>query len=96
MTTRIGINGFGRIGRLTFRHFMEMQQDSVEVVAVNDISDDELVSADIVGSTYSALVDAPSTMSLQDHTGKVLAWYDNEWGYARRVVDLAILIGKFS
>lgn len=52
------------------------------------VSDDELVSSDIVGSEYSALVDAPSTMVLGEHTVKVLAWYDNEWGYARRVVDL--------
>ncbi|MGD8403342.1 MAG: type I glyceraldehyde-3-phosphate dehydrogenase [Anaerolineales bacterium] len=53
------------------------------------ITDDELVSTDIVDSTYSALVDAQSTMTLGEHTVKVLAWYDNEWGYSRRVADLA-------
>jgi glyceraldehyde 3-phosphate dehydrogenase len=53
------------------------------------ITDEELVSADIVDSTYSALVDAQSTMTLGERTVKVLAWYDNEWGYARRVADLA-------
>jgi glyceraldehyde 3-phosphate dehydrogenase len=53
------------------------------------VSDEELVSADIVGSTYSSLVDANSTMTFGDHMVKVLAWYDNEWGYARRVADLA-------
>ena len=53
------------------------------------VTEDELVSADIVGMSYSALVDLPSTMVLGDHTAKVIAWYDNEWGYARRVVDLA-------
>jgi len=53
------------------------------------VTDEELVSADIVDSTYSALVDAQSTMTLGEHTVKVLAWYDNEWGYSRRVVDLA-------
>ena len=52
------------------------------------ITEEELVSADIVDSTYSALVDAQSTMTLGDHTVKVLAWYDNEWGYAKRVADL--------
>jgi glyceraldehyde 3-phosphate dehydrogenase len=56
------------------------------------ISDDELVSSDILGSTYSALVDGPSTMVLRDNTVKVLAWYDNEWGYARRVADLAAYV----
>ena len=58
------------------------------------ITDEELVSADIVGSTYSALIDAQSTMTLGGHTVKVLAWYDNEWGYARRVADLAHQMSK--
>lgn len=53
------------------------------------VTEEELVSADIIDSTYSALVDAQSTMTVGDHTVKVLAWYDNEWGYARRVADLA-------
>lgn len=54
------------------------------------VTDEELVSADIVDSTYSALVDAQSTMTLGNHTVKVLAWYDNEWGYSRRVAELAV------
>jgi len=53
------------------------------------VTDEELVSADIIDSTYSALVDAQSTMTLGGNTAKVLAWYDNEWGYAKRVADLA-------
>jgi glyceraldehyde 3-phosphate dehydrogenase len=56
------------------------------------VTDEELVSADIVDNTYSALVDAQSTMTLGEHTVKVLAWYDNEWGYSRRVADLADLM----
>lgn len=52
-------------------------------------SDEELVSADIVGSEYSALVDLESTMVVGDHAVKVLAWYDNEWGYSMRCADLA-------
>jgi len=56
------------------------------------ISDEELVSADIVGSEFSSMVDASSTMVIGDHTLKVLAWYDNEWGYSRRVVDLALYV----
>jgi len=61
-----------------------------------DITDEALVSADIVGSTYSAVVDAQSTMVLGDRTVKVLAWYDNEWGYARRVVDLATYLSRMT
>lgn len=53
-------------------------------------SEEELVSADIIGSTYSGLVDLTSTTVIGDHAAKVLAWYDNEWGYARRVADFAV------
>jgi glyceraldehyde 3-phosphate dehydrogenase len=57
-------------------------------------SDDELVSADIIGCSYSALVDLKSTMVIGNHDLKVLAWYDNEWGYALRCADLAGYIAR--
>jgi glyceraldehyde 3-phosphate dehydrogenase len=47
-----------------------------------------LVSADIVGDPHSAIVDGLSTMVVGQRIVKVLAWYDNEWGYSNRVVDL--------
>ena len=53
------------------------------------ISDEPLVSIDFLHDSHSATVDAPSTMAVGDRTVKVLAWYDNEWGYSCRVVDLA-------
>jgi glyceraldehyde 3-phosphate dehydrogenase len=56
------------------------------------VTDEELVSADIVGSPYSALVDLNSTMIIGEQDVKVLAWYDNEWAYALRCVDLAAYI----
>jgi glyceraldehyde 3-phosphate dehydrogenase len=52
-------------------------------------SEDPLVSTDIVGSSYSSIFDAPLTMVIDGKLVKVLAWYDNEWGYSNRVVDLA-------
>jgi glyceraldehyde 3-phosphate dehydrogenase len=58
------------------------------------VTDEELVSADIVGSTYSALVDLNSTMIIGEQDVKVLAWYDNEWAYALRCVDLAAYIAR--
>ena len=58
------------------------------------VSDEELVSMDIVGTEYSSLVDAESTMVLGEHTVKVLAWYDNEWAYAKRVVDLTRYVAR--
>jgi len=69
------------------RAFREASRES-RLLGVLGITDEELVSADIVGSEYSAIVDAQSTMVLGENTVKVLAWYDNEWGYAKRVVDL--------
>jgi glyceraldehyde 3-phosphate dehydrogenase len=46
------------------------------------------VSSDIVESPYSAIFDAGLTMVMEGTLVKVLAWYDNEWGYSNRVVDL--------
>jgi glyceraldehyde 3-phosphate dehydrogenase len=56
------------------------------------VSEDQLVSMDFLHDPHSSIFDAPSTMVLGDHTVKVLAWYDNEWGYSCRVVDLVNLI----
>ena len=47
------------------------------------------MSADIVKSPYSAIFDAPLTSVIDGTQVKVVAWYDNEWGYANRLVDLA-------
>jgi glyceraldehyde 3-phosphate dehydrogenase len=52
-------------------------------------SDDPLVSTDIVGSFYSSVFDSDLTMVIDDRLVKVVAWYDNEWGYSNRVVELA-------
>ena len=52
-------------------------------------SEEPLVATDIVGSEYSAVFDAPLTSVIDDTQVKVVAWYDNEWGYSNRVVDLA-------
>lgn len=67
---------------------------SSEMKGILGVSEEELVSADIVGTTYSSLVDLQSTMLVGDRAVKVLAWYDNEWAYALRCVDLAAYIAK--
>jgi glyceraldehyde 3-phosphate dehydrogenase len=56
------------------------------------VTEEQLVSMDFLHDSHSAIFDAPSTLMLGDHTVKVLAWYDNEWGYSCRVVDLVNLI----
>ncbi len=53
---------------------------------------DELVSMDFKGNPASSIVDAPSTMVIGDNMVKVLAWYDNEWGYSCRLADLATYV----
>ncbi len=52
-----------------------------------------LVSVDYKDDPRSSIVDAPSTMVVNETQVKVLAWYDNEWGYANRLVELAALVG---
>jgi glyceraldehyde 3-phosphate dehydrogenase (phosphorylating) len=54
-----------------------------------EYSEEPLVSADIVGSPYSSIFDAGFTSVVDDTSVKVLAWYDNEWGYANRLGELA-------
>jgi glyceraldehyde 3-phosphate dehydrogenase len=52
-------------------------------------SEEPLVSSDVVASPYSAIFDAPLTGVVGETQVKVIAWYDNEWGYSNRLVDLA-------
>ncbi len=51
-------------------------------------TEDPIVSTDIVKSSFSSIVDAQLTSVMQGTMVKVVAWYDNEWGYSNRVVDL--------
>jgi glyceraldehyde 3-phosphate dehydrogenase len=53
-----------------------------------------LVSADYTNDIRSSIIDAPSTMVVNGTQVKVYAWYDNEMGYAYRLVDVALMVGK--
>ncbi|MDD2442882.1 MAG: type I glyceraldehyde-3-phosphate dehydrogenase [Desulfotomaculaceae bacterium] len=53
-----------------------------------------LVSIDFKGSNYSAIVDALSTMVIEGNMAKVVLWYDNEWGYSQRVIDLVMYMAS--
>jgi glyceraldehyde-3-phosphate dehydrogenase type I len=55
--------------------------------------DEELVSADFIGDTHSGILDSPLTSVVDGTLVKVLGWYDNEFGYSSRVVDLIEFIG---
>lgn len=56
------------------------------------VTDEALVSRDIIGDPHSSIVDAESTMLLGDRIVKVVSWYDNEWGYSARLVDMAAVV----
>jgi glyceraldehyde 3-phosphate dehydrogenase len=56
------------------------------------VSDEPLVSTDFRGDSRSAIVDAASTMVIGGTLVKVVAWYDNEWGYSCRIADLISLV----
>lgn len=59
-----------------------------------DYSEEPLVSIDYTGNPYSSTVDGLSTMVVQDTLVRVVGWYDNEWGYSCRLLDLAAMIAE--
>jgi len=58
------------------------------------VTDDPIVSSDIVGDEHSSIVDLSLTQVVGGNMVKVIAWYDNEWGYSNRLVEEVILVGK--
>jgi glyceraldehyde 3-phosphate dehydrogenase len=60
-----------------------------------EVDNDQRVSCDFIGSTYSATYVPDMTSVVDSKTVKVLAWYDNEWGYSSRLVDMTVLIGNY-
>jgi len=59
-----------------------------------EYTEDPIVSIDIVGNPHSSIFDAKATMSIGGNLFKVLSWYDNEFGYSRRMVDMLAILGK--
>jgi glyceraldehyde 3-phosphate dehydrogenase len=62
---------------------------------VVEYSEAPLVSSDIIGNTHSSIFDALSTSSQEDGYARIVSWYDNEWGYSNRVVDLIEMLAAF-
>jgi len=67
----------------------EARADRGELEGILAYSEEPLVSSDVVRSTYSSIFDAPLTTVMDGTQVKVIAWYDNEWGYSNRLVELA-------
>ena len=57
-------------------------------------SDEQLVSIDFNGDAHSSIVDTTFTRSVDPHMHKMLAWYDNEWGYSNRILDLIAYVAR--
>lgn len=67
---------------------------SGELKGILAYTEDPIVSVDIIGDSHSAIVDGLSTNVIGGRLVKILAWYDNEWGFSCRLVDLCKLIAK--
>jgi glyceraldehyde 3-phosphate dehydrogenase len=65
-----------------------------ELDGILGVTEEELVSIDFTGDSRSSIVDAASTSVIDGRMVKVLSWYDNEWGYSARVVDLVRYVGE--
>ncbi|KAJ5497751.1 Glyceraldehyde/Erythrose phosphate dehydrogenase family [Penicillium expansum] len=63
-----------------------------DMAGVLRVADQELVSSDYNGSPYSAIIDAPACAELNPQFFKIMAWYDNEWGYSNRLLDMTTLV----
>ena len=70
--------------------YMEVAQNKLN--GILDYSDEPLVSSDYRESRFSCTIDGLSTITLEDNMAKVVGWYDNEWGYSCRTVELAKLV----
>jgi len=65
-----------------------------ELLGILAVSREELVSSDFKGNPHSSIVDAPLTLMLGTDRAKVVAWYDNEWGFSCRMVDLVTYMAE--
>lgn len=68
---------------------------TAQMKGVLSISYDQCVSIDFQTDPHSSIVDAPSTKVVDGNCAQILSWYDNEWGYAMRVTDMALKIATF-
>ena len=72
--------------------FKEASQNQLKGILA--FEDKPLVSTDFIGNPYSAIVDSQMTRLEEGNLVKILAWYDNEWGYACRLAEMAEYIGR--
>jgi glyceraldehyde 3-phosphate dehydrogenase len=74
------------------QEFRAASQGSLK--GIIDYTEDSVVSTDFIGSTASCVFDANAGIQLNKNFVKLVAWYDNEWGYSKRVVDLLVFAAQ--
>ncbi|HIX54923.1 MAG TPA: type I glyceraldehyde-3-phosphate dehydrogenase [Candidatus Sphingobacterium stercoripullorum] len=67
-----------------------------ELKGILGYTEDDVVSTDFIGDPRTSIFDAKAGISLNDNFVKVVSWYDNEWGYSNKIVDLVEAIGKLN
>jgi len=72
-----------------------IEASKTEMKGILSYSTEPLVSVDYTGNPYSSIVDLGMTSVIKKNFVKVFSWYDNEWGYSCRLIDLAKYVGKF-
>ena len=65
-----------------------------ELKGILDYTEDDVVSSDFLGDPHTSIFDAKAGIALNDNFVKLVSWYDNEWGYSNKVVDLIRYISK--
>ena len=68
--------------------------ESKEFKGILAVTNEKIVSSDCIGSTYSCIFDAQAGIELNSKFVKLVAWYDNEWGYSRRICDLIVHVAN--
>ncbi|KAK9921526.1 hypothetical protein M0R45_030033 [Rubus argutus] len=70
-----------------------MQEESEgKLKGILGYTEDDVVSTDFIGDSRSSIFDAKAGIALNDNFVKLVSWYDNEWGYSSRVIDLIVHI----
>jgi glyceraldehyde 3-phosphate dehydrogenase len=83
-----------KVTKESFTKAIKTAAASAKLRDIIQASSEDLVSSDIIGSSFSAIVDLSLTKTIGGDMLKVISWYDNEWGYSNRLADLAVYIAK--
>jgi glyceraldehyde 3-phosphate dehydrogenase len=83
-----------KVDEKTVNQIFKKEARSARLKGILGVSEEPLVSIDFTGNSHSTIVDLPLTKVIGGDLVKVIAWYDNEWGYSCRLADLLVYIAK--